>query len=79
MFSSKNCSLEPIKSFINRNGAKRGKRGFDLKKTSFPRSLCVHPDGVTVASGQVKGHGDEAKVSVTGITMLSRNLCSSQA
>lgn len=25
------------------------------------KSLCVHPDGVTVASGQVKGHGDEAK------------------
>jgi len=25
------------------------------------KSLCVHPDGVTVASGQVKGHGDDAK------------------
>ena len=31
---------------------------------SFPFSLCVHPDGVTVASGQVKGHGDKAKVIV---------------
>ena len=26
-------------------------------------SLCVHPDGVRIASGQVKGHGDDAKVS----------------
>lgn len=25
------------------------------------KSLCVHPDGVTVASGQVKGHGNDAK------------------
>ncbi|XP_078356309.1 echinoderm microtubule-associated protein-like 2 isoform X2 [Oculina patagonica] len=25
------------------------------------KSLCVHPDGVTVASGQVKGRGDDAK------------------
>lgn len=25
------------------------------------KSLCVHPDGVRIASGQVKGHGDDAK------------------
>ena len=27
--------------------------------------MCVHPDGVTIATGQVKGHGDDARVSVT--------------
>ena len=33
--------------------------------------MCVHPDGVTVASGQVKGHGDEAKVIVCRVTHVS--------
>lgn len=29
--------------------------------TDDVKSLCVHPDGVTIATGQVKGHGDDAR------------------